>query len=80
MNGCARTHRSQDHETFTRSRTVGYYDKDQCKMKIYGGLHTLHGTYPCAIASAELENQISFDGLILFSPLTVRIVVFIGFY
>jgi len=33
-------------------------------MTYQGGLHTLQETYPWFLASCELENQISFSGLI----------------
>lgn len=34
------------------------------KPNSHGGLHTPQGTYPAALASAELENQIAFSGRI----------------
>lgn len=43
------------------------FTKWRQKEKAQGGLHTLHGTYPCDLASSELENQISFEGLIFFA-------------
>ena len=44
-----------------------YFGPGADDMDLHGGWHTPQGTYPAALASLELENQISFSGRIFFA-------------